>query len=211
MIKVVSHPLVQEELAKLRSSGIDGADFRRGMIKIGRWIGYEFAETLPTEEFEVETPLGISKGIRIKDKNNFVVVNVLRAAIPLVDGVLRVFPEAKCGVVGAWRRDEPPFPVEVNYIKLPEIKGKIVVVADPMLATGNTMTKILKKIEETEIPLRMVVFSVIATEEGLKKVSEEHPEVEIYTCAVEKELNPDGYIIPGLGDAGDKAFGKPCG
>ncbi|KAF5089314.1 uracil phosphoribosyltransferase [Methanobacterium aggregans] len=211
MIKVVSHPLVQEELAKLRSSGIDGADFRRGMIKIGRWIGYEFAETLPTEEFEVETPLGISKGIRIKDKNNFVVVNVLRAAIPLVDGVLRVFPEAKCGVVGAWRRDEPPFPVEVNYIKLPEIKGKIVVVADPMLATGNTMTKILKKIEETEIPLRMVVFSVIAAEEGLKKVSEEHPEVEIYTCAVEKELNPDGYIIPGLGDAGDKAFGKPCG
>lgn len=211
MINVVSHPLVQEELAKLRSPGIDSADFRRGMIKIGRWISYEFAETLQTEEFEVETPLGTSKGIRIKDKNDFVVVNVLRAAIPLVDGILRVFPNAKCGVVGAWRRDEPPFPVEVNYIKLPEIKDKIVVVADPMLATGNTMTKILKRIKETDRPSRLVVFSTIAAEEGLKKVSYEHPEVEIYTCAIERELNPDGYIIPGLGDAGDKAFGKPCG
>lgn len=210
MINKVEDLLVQEKLTKIREKGIDSIHFRAGMIEIGRLISYKFANTLATETIRVETPLGTSEGIKIKDKENIVVVNVLRAAIPLVEGIMRVFSEAKCGVVGAWRSDDPPFKVTVGYIRISEVNDKIVVVADPMLATGNTMNVILDEIKEHGNPKRLVIFNVIASKEGIKKVLDRHPEVEIYTCSVEKELNKKGYIVPGLGDAGDIAFGKPC-
>jgi uracil phosphoribosyltransferase len=210
MIKVVGHVLVQEKLTEIRNRRISGIQFREGMIEIGRMLSYEFANTLQTEPSRVETPLRISDGIKITDKRDIVVVNVLRAAIPLVEGIMRVFSEAQCGVVGAWRSDAPPFNVTVGYARISNVQDKIVVVADPMLATGNTMNAILSKIKESGTPRRLVIFNVIASREGIKRVVEEHPEVEIYTCSVEKELNKDGYIVPGLGDAGDIAFGKPC-
>ena len=210
MIKKVDHLLVQEKLTKIREKRINSVHFRAGMIEIGRLISYKFANTLEAETITVETPLGTSEGIKIKDKEDIVVVNVLRAAIPLVEGVMRVFSEAKCGVVGAWRSDDPPFNVTVGYIRISEVQDKIVVVADPMLATGNTMNVILDEIKEHGTPKRLVIFNVIASKEGIKKVLNSHPEVEIYTCSVEKELNKEGYIVPGLGDAGDIAFGKPC-
>ena len=210
MIKKVDHLLVQEKLTKIREKRINSVHFRAGMIEIGRLISYKFANTLEAETITVETPLGTSEGIKIKDKEDIVVVNVLRAAIPLVEGVMRVFSEAKCGVVGAWRSDDPPFNVTVGYIRISKVQDKIVVVADPMLATGNTMNVILDEIKEHGTPKRLVIFNVIASKEGIKKVLNSHPEVEIYTCSVEKELNKEGYIVPGLGDAGDIAFGKPC-
>lgn len=122
---------------------------------------------------------------------------------------MRVFRNAQYGVVGASRKDEPPFPVEVGYFKLPPVDGKIVVIADPMLATGNTMKAILDRIKEKGAPSRLVLLNVIASQQGIENVENEHPDMEIYTCTVDDELNSDGYIIPGLGDAGDKAFGKP--
>jgi uracil phosphoribosyltransferase len=210
MIKVVRHVLVQEKLGVIRNKSINSIQFREGMIEIGRMISYKFANTLKTEPSRVETPLGISDGIKITDRKDIVVVNVLRAAIPLVEGIMSVFSEAQCGVVGAWRSDTPPFNVNVGYARISDVQDKIVVVADPMLATGNTMNAILTRIKESGTPRRLVVFNVIASEEGLKKVLEKHPEVEIYTCSVEKKLNKEGYIVPGLGDAGDIAFGKPC-
>ncbi|AEG19034.1 uracil phosphoribosyltransferase [Methanobacterium paludis] len=210
MIKKVDHLLVQEKLTKIREKGINSVHFRAGMIEIGRLISYKFANTLEAETIQVETPLGTSEGIKIKDKEDIVVVNVLRAAIPLVEGVMRVFSEAKCGVVGAWRSDDPPFNVTVGYIRISEVQDKIVVVADPMLATGNTMNAILDEIKKHGTPKRLVIFNVIASKDGIKKVLKNHPEVEIYTCSVEKKLNKEGYIVPGLGDAGDIAFGKPC-
>ncbi|MBI4813656.1 MAG: uracil phosphoribosyltransferase, partial [Methanobacterium sp.] len=155
-------------------------------------------------------PLGIANGVQIKDKNDIVVVSVLRAAIPLVEGIMRVFRNAQYGVVGASREDEPPFSVEIGYFKLPSVNEKIVLIADPMLATGNTMNAILNRIQEKGSPRRLVLFNVIASRQGIELVEKEHPDVEIYTCAIDEELNPDGYIVPGLGDAGDKAFGKPC-
>ncbi len=210
MIKKVDHLLVQEKLSRIREKGISSVHFRAGMIEIGRLISYEFANTLETKTIQVETPLGTSEGIKIKDKKDIVVVNVLRAAIPLVEGIMRVFSEAKCGVVGAWRSDDPPFNVTVGYIRISKVQDKIVVVADPMLATGNTMNAILDEIKTHGTPKRLVIFNVIASKKGIKKVMDRHPEVEIYTCSVEKELNKEGYIVPGLGDAGDIAFGKPC-
>ena len=209
MIQIINHLLLQEKLTLIRREGIDGVHFRGGIIEIGRWLAYELSNTLEKEEVTVQTPLGIAEGVRIKDKNDIVVVNVLRAAIPLVEGIMRVFRNARYGVVGASRKDEPPFPVEVGYFKLPPVDDKIVVIADPMLATGNTMNAILKRIYDKGIPRRVVLLNVIASKTGIELVEREHSDVEIYTCAVDQELNLEGYIVPGLGDAGDKAFGKP--
>lgn len=209
MIKIIDHLLVQEQLTLIREEEIDRINFRGGIIEIGRWLAYELANTLEEERVTVQTPLSNADGVKIKNKDDIVVVSVLRAAIPLVEGILRVFKEAQYGVVGAWRNDEPPFPVEVGYFKLPPVDDKIVVVADPMLATGNTMNSILDRIKEKGTPRRLVLLNVIASQQGIECVEKNHPQVEIYTCAVDKKLNKDGYIVPGLGDAGDKAFGKP--
>ncbi|MBM4241708.1 MAG: uracil phosphoribosyltransferase [Euryarchaeota archaeon] len=209
MLKIVDHILVQEKLTKIRKTGIDRVHFRAGIIEIGILLGYKFADTLEKEKIDVKTPLGTAEGIKIKDKDNLVVITVLRAAIPLVDGILKVFEEAQYGVIGASRSDEHPFKVKVEYIKIPDLGNKVVIVADPMIATGNTMNSILKSIKKHGNPKRLVIFNIICTEEGINKVFKSHPDVEIYTCSVEKELNKYGYIIPGLGDAGDIAFGKP--
>ncbi|MCC7557566.1 MAG: uracil phosphoribosyltransferase, partial [Methanobacteriaceae archaeon] len=189
--------------------GIDSVRFRAGVVEIGRLISYEFINTMERDAIKVETPLGVANGIKVKNINDVVVISILRAAIPLVDGIMRVFPEAQCGVVGAWREDNPPFNVKMDYIKIPNLDDKIVIVADPMLATGNTMNAILKAIKKYGKPKRLVLFNIISTDEGIAKITNNHPEIEIYTCSIEKKLSKEGYIIPGLGDAGDIAFGKP--
>lgn len=210
VLNVFDHTPLQERLTRIRRSGISGTQFRACMIDIGRFMSYEFAKTLATENVTVKTPLGTAEGIKIKDKNDIVVVSVLRAAIPLVEGIMRVFSEAKCGVVGAWRDENPPFKVNANYIRIPPVEHKIVIVADPMLATGNTMKAILDEIKGYGTPKRLVLLNIIASEEGIKTVLDAHPDLEIYTCAIDKEVNSNGYIVPGLGDAGDICFGKPC-
>jgi len=201
--------LLQEKLSQIRRIGIGRVEFRDGIREIGRLISYNFADSLEKEIIEVTTPMGTAKGVKIIGRDDIIVVSVLRAAIPMVEGIMRVFQEAQSGVAGAWRSDKPPFPVEVGYLRLPEVNDKIVIVADPMLATGNTMVAILDRIKEMGAPKRLVLFNIIAAQEGLEKVLGEHPDVEIYTASVEKELTKEGYIVPGLGDAGDKCFGKP--
>lgn len=201
--------MLQEKLSQIRRIGIGRVEFRDGIREIGRLISYNFADSLEKEIIEVTTPMGTAKGVKIIGRDDIIVVSVLRAAIPMVEGIMRVFQEAQSGVAGAWRSDKPPFPVEVGYLRLPEVNDKIVIVADPMLATGNTMVAILDRIKEMGAPKRLVLFNIIAAQEGLEKVLGEHPDVEIYTASVEKELTKEGYIVPGLGDAGDKCFGKP--
>jgi uracil phosphoribosyltransferase len=209
VLKVLEHLPLQEMLTKIRRSGIDGTHFRAGMIDMGRFISYEFAKTLETEYVNVLTPLGTADGVKIKDENEIVVVSVLRAAIPLVEGIMKVFSQAKCGVVGAWREDVPPFNVNINYMRIPPVEGKVVIIADPMLATGNTMNAILDEIRKYGTPKRLVLLNIIASEEGINKVEDFNPDLEIYTCAIDVEVNNNGYIVPGLGDAGDICFGKP--
>jgi uracil phosphoribosyltransferase len=210
MLKIVKHALVQENLTKIRDKNIDRIHFRSGIIEIGRLLGYEFANTLKKESVTVQTPLGVSKGIKIKDMENIMVVSVLRAAIPLVEGISKVFKEAEYGVIGAWRSEEPPFDAKMEYIKLPDLENKIVIVADPMLATGGTMNSILNEIKKRGKPERLVIFNIVSAKPGIEKIFKNHGEVEIYTCSVDEKLNEDGYIIPGLGDVGDICFGRPC-
>jgi uracil phosphoribosyltransferase len=209
VVNVLDHLLIQDRLAMLRRSGISATNFRSIMIEIGRYISYEFANTLEKESITVETPLGTSESSIIKEKDKLVVINVLRAAIPLVEGIMNVFTESECGVVGAWREDKPPFNINLNYIRIPPLDNKIVLIADPMLATGSTMNAILKEIKNYGTPKRLVLLNVIASKEGIRTVSSANHDLEIYTCAIDSEVNKEGYIVPGLGDAGDICFGKP--
>lgn len=209
MLKILKNIVLQDRLTKIRNSNIDGGHFKLGLAEMGRLMGYEFQSTMDIQEVDVKTPFGTAKGIEIKETGDVVVVAILRAAIPMVEGLMSVFSEAQYGVVGAWREDEPPFTAKVGYIKIPDIQDKIVIVADPMLATGNTMNETLKEIKKQGTPRRLAILNIIATEEGVEKVLENHSEVEIYTCSIENKLIK-GYIVPGLGDAGDIAFGKPA-
>ena len=209
VVNELDYLLIQDRLAMLRRSGISATNFRSIMIEIGRYISYEFADTLEKESIIVETPLGTSEGCIIKEKNDLVVISVLRAAIPLVEGIMKVFTESECGVVGAWREDKAPFKINLNYIRLPHLDNKIVLIADPMLATGSTMNAILKEIKNYGTPKRLVLLNVIASKEGIRTVTSTNQNLEIYTCAIDDEVNNEGYIVPGLGDAGDICFGKP--
>jgi len=208
MLKIIKNIVLQDRLTKIRNKDIDGVDFKAGLVEMGRYMAYEFQSTMDIEEVTVETPLETAKGIKIIDINDVVVVTILRAAIPMVEGVMSVFMEAECGVVGVTRDKEAPYKAQVGYIRIPEIEDKIVLLVDPMLATGNTMHTTISEIERHGTPRRIAILNIIATEEGVGKVLENHSEVEIYTCSIENKL-VDGYIIPGLGDAGDIAFGKP--
>jgi uracil phosphoribosyltransferase len=208
MLKILKNTVLQDRLTKIRSSNIDGRNFKSGLVEMGRLMGYEFQSTMDIQEVNVKTPLGNAKGIKLTDTDEVVVVAILRAAIPMVNGLMDIFSEAQYGVVGAWREDEPPYQAQVSYLKIPTVQDKIVIVTDPMLATGNTMNATLNEIKKHGNPRRLAILNLIATEEGVEKVLENHSEVEIYTCSIENKLEK-GYIVPGLGDAGDIAFGKP--
>lgn len=208
MLKILKNIVLQDRLTKIRKHDIDSTDFRTGLKEMGRYIAYEFQSTMDIDEVSVKTPLGIAKGIIIKETDDIIVIAILRAALPMAEGIMGVFTEAKYGVAGIFRDCRPPYHAELGYLKIPDIENKIVIIADPMLATGNTMNTVINEIKVKGQPQRIVILNIIATEEGVEKVLANHSEVEIYTCSIENKLK-DGYIIPGLGDAGNIAFGKP--
>ncbi len=212
-VRVVEHPLAQAVLTVLRDKDTDQILFRKGLVKLGRLIGYELIKDMPTEEVLVETPLNVkAKGIRIPQMNHIVIINVLRAATALVEGLLKALPSARQGVVVAKRFEDKPgienIWAETYYTKIPEIKPEdYVIIADPMLATGSTLLKVLDEVYKAGRPKKVIVVSVISAPYGLNRVLSAFPDVIIYTVAVDPELNEHGYIVPGLGDAGDRAFG----
>ncbi|MEF8785114.1 MAG: uracil phosphoribosyltransferase [Haloarculaceae archaeon] len=212
---VVTHALAQHTLTELRSVQTRQTQFRKGLVKLGRICGYEIADArLNTESVPVETPLTETRGERITNLDDVVVVNVLRAATPFVEGLLKAFPEARQGVISASRdedagMDDGEFPIEVQYVKLPEIRPEdTVVVADPMLATGSTMVAVLEELTDgAPTPENLFVLSAVSAPQGLARVSEACPEAELLTVSVDESLDERGFIVPGLGDAGDRAFG----
>lgn len=208
MLKILKKIVLQDRLTRIRKHDIDNVNFKEGLREIGRYMAYEFQSTMDIDEVTVKTPLGTAQGIKIKEISDVVVVTILRAAIPMAEGIMSVFSEAEYGVAGVSREHEPPFQAELGYIKIPDIENKTVIIADPMLATGNTMKTTINAVKSMGNPHRTVILNIIATEEGVEKVLENHSEVEIYTCSIENKLE-NGYIVPGLGDAGDIAFGKP--
>jgi uracil phosphoribosyltransferase len=213
-LRVLDRPFARHILAKLRAKDTDQVNFRKNLVRLGRIIGYEIADSLDYTEVIVHTPISVARGVVIRDLDHVVIVNVLRAATPLVEGLLKAFPNARQGVVVAKRRervyDSPPTDMEVDvyYARIPEIgSDDIVIVADPMLATGSTIIRVLGLVFERGTPKKTFVASVLASAYGVKRVLGSGYPVTIFAVEVDPELNDRGYIVPGLGDAGDRAFG----
>ncbi len=203
-------PFIMEILTELRDERTGPIAFRKGLVKLGRYMAYELTKTMEVEKVPVKTPLEETEGVLIKDRHNVVIITVLRAAIPLMEGLIKVLEHARVGIVSASRGKAPKFEIEMKYVKVPQVREEdTVIVADPMIATGSTLIKVLSEVKRYGKAKRYVVVGVLAAPEGISRIKEVHPDVEIFVAAVDRELNERGYILPGLGDAGDRAFGAP--
>jgi uracil phosphoribosyltransferase len=215
---VITHALARHTLTELRAADTEQVAFRKGLVKLGRICGYEIIDgRMGTEPIGIETPLTRTTGERVAEMDDVVIVNVLRAATPFVEGLLKAFPRARQGVISASRdeeagRDEDgAFPISVDYVKLPEItEADTVIVADPMLATGSTMVAVLERVlEDAPDPAALndlLVLSAVAAPDGVERLAETVPAADVLTVAVDDHLDENGFIVPGLGDAGDRAF-----
>jgi uracil phosphoribosyltransferase len=211
--RVLAHPLAQHALAALRDADTDASTFRHQLSRLGRVCGYALAPAyLETSTVDVQTPLATTDGLRVTD--DIVFVAVLRAALPFVEGLVDAVPQARQGVLSA-SRDEAAgmdeageFPISVQYVNLPEIRpSDTVVVADPMLATGSTMVAALEAVLDGSSPETTVALSAVSAPEGVERVADQFADVDIVTVSLDDRLDEHGFIVPGLGDAGDRAFG----
>ncbi|WP_440873984.1 uracil phosphoribosyltransferase [Thalassotalea sp. PLHSN55] len=201
----IKHPLVQHKVTLMRAKNISTRDFRQLAAEVGNLITYEATKDLEIESFTMQGWDGEIQGQRIKGKK-ITVVPILRAGIGMLDGVLELVPSAKISVVGLYRDEETLEPVTYFEKLASDVDQRIALIIDPMLATGGSMNAtidILKKAGCKNIKALVLV----AAPEGIEKVNQAHPDVDIYTASVDSHLNEAGYIIPGLGDAGDKIFG----
>ena len=204
-IHVVDHPLVAHKLTILRDKRTSTKDFRELVSEIGMLLTYEATRDLPLTEREVETPICKTTAPTLKGKK-FAVVPILRAGLGLVDGVLRMVPGARVGHIGLYRNEETLEPVKY-FCKMPkDVASRDILLVDPMLATGGSAAAAIGFMKEYGcVNIKLMVL--LAAPEGLRRIREEHPDVEIYCGAVDSHLNEHGYIVPGLGDAGDRIFG----
>ncbi len=204
-LHVINHPMVQHKLTILRQSSTGSKDFRELLKEIALLMGYEITRDLPLEDKEIETPI-CRMTAKVVSGRKLAIVPILRAGLGMVDGLLTLVPVAKVGHIGLYRNEETHKPVEY-YCKLPEdIQERLVIVTDPMLATGGSASDALTMLKGkgcTNIRL----MCLVAAPEGIKAVQEAHPDVDIYVAAVDEHLNSNAYIVPGLGDAGDRIFG----
>lgn len=204
-VHILDHPLIRHKLAIIRNKDTDTKTFREVVGEIATLMAYESFKDVPTQEIEVETPLEKTKQIVVKE-NSIAIVPILRAGLGMVDGILTLFPAAKVGHIGLYRDEETLEPQEY-YCKLPNgIEEKVVMVVDPMLATGGSAKDAIKLLKKHGCK-KIKLMSIIAAPEGVEKVAEAHPDVEIYVSTLDRCLNENGYILPGLGDAGDRIFG----
>jgi uracil phosphoribosyltransferase len=205
MVHEVSHPLVRHKLGLLRDVHTDTEMFRRLVNELTLLLSYEATKEMGLEEVEVETPLERTRAYRIPGKK-VAVCPILRAGMGMLDGVLSLIPVARVGFIGLYRDEETLEPVEY-YVKLPaDIADREVLLLDPMLATGNSTVAavgILKEAGAAHIRL----ISLIAAPEGIARIQSAHPDVEVFVASIDSHLNEKGYIVPGLGDAGDRLYG----
>lgn len=204
-ITLVDHPLVQHKLAHLRDKNTGSKDFRELISEISLLMAYEAMRDLELEEKEVETPVAKAK-VRLLSGKKLALVAILRAGLAMVEGILTLVPAARVGHIGLYRDSKTLSPVQY-YAKLPlDIQWRQVFLLDPMLATGGSASHALSLLKEKGAR-NIKLMSVIAAPEGLERLAKDHPEVEVIAAAVDEGLNDHGYIVPGLGDAGDRIYG----
>ena len=204
-LHIVDHPLITHKLSIMRNKRTGSKDFRELLDEIAMLMGYELTRDLPLESVTIETPITKMEAKRISGKK-LAIVPILRAGLGMVDGLQRLVPVAKVGHIGLYRDPSTHQPVEY-YCKLPtDIEERIVILVDPMLATGGSAVDALTMLKNRGCK-SIRFMCLVAAPEGVKKVQDAHPDVEIYTAALDECLNDHAYIVPGLGDAGDRIFG----
>lgn len=204
-VTVINHPLVQHKLALLRDKNTGTKDFRMLLSELSTLMAYEVTRDLPLDEVSIETPIAQTKAhMLISCKVG--VVPILRAGLGMTDGIMSLIPTAKMGHIGLFRDPETLKPV-TYYCKLPaDVEDRDVIVVDPMLATGGSACEGIRKVKETGCKT-VRLMCLVSVPEGIRAVNEMHPDVKIFTAAIDDHLNEHGYIVPGLGDAGDRIFG----
>ena len=201
----LKHPLIQHKLAILRNKDTGVKEFRELVGEIAGLMCYEATRNLPTEEVEVETPVAVAKCHMLAGKK-LAIIPILRAGLGMVDNMVDMIPSAKIGHIGLYRDPETHLPVEY-YFKLPEdIESRQVYVVDPMLATGGSAIAAIDFLKKHGCK-SIIMMNIIGCPEGIKAVTEAHPDVDLYIAAIDEKLNDHAYIVPGLGDAGDRIFG----
>ncbi|MDI6600455.1 MAG: uracil phosphoribosyltransferase [Thermoanaerobacteraceae bacterium] len=204
-VHVIDHPLIQHKLALIRDINTGSKDFRELLEEVAMLMAYEVTRNLQVEEVEVQTPVGIARCKAISGKK-LGIIPILRAGLGMVNGILELVPTAKVGHIGLYRDPETLQPVEY-YCKLPtDIGERDLIVLDPMLATGGSAAAAIQFLKDRGAS-NIKLVNLIAAPEGIDRVTKAHPDVEIYVAAVDERLNEHGYIVPGLGDAGDRLFG----
>ena len=204
-LHIVDHPLITHKLSIMRNKKTGSKDFRELLDEIALLMGYEITRDLPLENVTIETPITKMTAKMVSGKK-LAIVPILRAGLGMVDGLLRLVPVAKVGHIGLYRDPDTHQPVEY-YCKLPfDIEDRIVILVDPMLATGGSSSDALTMLKNKGCK-NIRLMCLVAAPEGVKKVQEDHPDVDIYTASLDDHLNEHAYIVPGLGDAGDRIFG----
>ena len=202
---IMNHPLIKHKISILRNEKTSTKEFRELVSEIAMLLCYEAFRDAKTKTVKVKTPIAETEGIEI-DENNYAFVPILRAGMGMVDGVLTLMPNAKIGHIGLYRNEETLEPVKY-YCKLPHgIENREVILLDPMLATGGSGSAAITMLKKDGVK-KIKFLCIIAAPDGIKKIKEDHPDVDIYCAQLDDHLNDVGYIVPGLGDAGDRIYG----
>ncbi len=204
MAKLIEHPLVQHKLAIIRDVETGHKRFRELATEITEFICYEALQGVRTKEIDVQTPVGLA-ACRMID-TDLVVVPILRAGVGMLEGILELIPTARVGFVGLYRDEDTKLPVTYYERYPPQIKGGTCIIIDPMIATGGSTAAAIEQLKEHGAD-NIIVICIVTCPEGIELVETAHPDVPIYAAAIDEKLNENKYIVPGLGDAGDRLFG----
>ncbi len=205
-VTVINHPFVQHKLTLMRQADTSTAKFRQLLKEVGMLLAYEVTRDLPLKYEEIQTPIAPMLAPMLASDKKMVAVSIMRAGQGLLDGILELIPSARVGHIGLYREPTTLMAIEY-YFKLPhDVEQRDVLVVDPMLATGNSAVAAVDRIKEVA-PRSIKFLCLLAAPEGIKHFHEQHPDVPIYTAAIDEYLDEQGYIVPGLGDAGDRLYG----
>jgi uracil phosphoribosyltransferase len=204
-VHVISHPLIQHKLTLMRMESTPSAEFRRLLREISLLLAYEVTRDLPVMMTEIQTPLQKTKAPLVAVKK-ITLVSILRAGNGLLEGMMDMIPSASVGHIGLYRDPQTLAPVEYYFKMPPQMSERDVIVVDPMLATGNSAAAAISRLKKLK-PLSIKFVCLIASPEGVELLTSEHPDIPIYTAAVDERLDEHSYIVPGLGDAGDRIYG----
>jgi len=204
-VTILDHPLIQHKVSMLRDENTTTKDFRELVTEIAMLMGFEATRDLPLEEVEIKTPITTAK-VNMLAGRKVGIVPILRAGIGMVDGILKLMPFAKVGHIGLFRNEETLEPVEY-YCKFPkDVEEREIIILDPMLATGGSASAAITMAKKRNVK-SIKLMCIIAAPEGIERLTKDHPDVHIYCASLDEKLNENGYIVPGLGDAGDRIFG----